>query len=80
MPTNHGQQMQDTRKGGRAGMTTKKALPALLLDRLLDQVDPHRPPIDSSKLARVHGARLPHWRKSTETVVSRLVRSNEKVF
>ena len=36
--------------------------------------------LDSSKLARVHGARLPDWRKSTETVVSRLVRSNEKVF
>jgi dTDP-4-dehydrorhamnose reductase len=36
--------------------------------------------LDSSKLARVHGARLPDWRKSTATVVSRLVRSNEKVF
>jgi dTDP-4-dehydrorhamnose reductase len=36
--------------------------------------------LDSSKLAQVHGARLPDWRTSTETVVSRLVRSNEKVF
>jgi dTDP-4-dehydrorhamnose reductase len=36
--------------------------------------------LDSSKLARIHGTRLPDWRKSTEAVVSRLVRSNEKAF
>lgn len=36
--------------------------------------------LDSSKLAQVHGTRLPDWRTSTETVVSRLIRSNEKVF
>lgn len=36
--------------------------------------------LDSSKLARVHGIRLPDWRKSTGEVVTRLVRSNEKVL
>ena len=35
--------------------------------------------LDSSKLALVHGTTLPDWKKSTETVVSRLVRSNGKV-
>jgi dTDP-4-dehydrorhamnose reductase len=34
--------------------------------------------LDSSKLARVHGVRLPDWRMSTEAVVRRLVRSNQK--
>ena len=32
--------------------------------------------LDSSKLERIHGVRLPDWRKSTEAVVSRLVRTN----
>ena len=35
--------------------------------------------LDSSKLARVHGVRLPEWRKSTEIVVRRLVGTNQKV-
>ena len=34
--------------------------------------------LDSSKLARVHGVRLPDWRTSTEIVVRRLVGSNQK--
>jgi dTDP-4-dehydrorhamnose reductase len=32
--------------------------------------------LDSSKLARVHGVRLPDWRASTDAVVSRLVAEN----
>lgn len=32
--------------------------------------------LDSSKLHRIHGVQLPHWRASTEEVVTRLVRSN----
>lgn len=36
--------------------------------------------LDSSKLARVHGIRLPDWRKSTGEVVTRLVRSDERVL
>ena len=31
--------------------------------------------LDSSKLERVHGVRLPHWRRSLEPVVSRIVAS-----
>jgi dTDP-4-dehydrorhamnose reductase len=34
--------------------------------------------LDSSKLARVHGVRLPNWRESAQEVVSRLVLSNKK--
>lgn len=34
--------------------------------------------LDSSKLARVHGVRLPEWRTSTELVVRRLVGSKQK--
>lgn len=34
--------------------------------------------LDSSKLARIHGVRLPDWRKSTEIVVRRLVGPNQK--
>ena len=34
--------------------------------------------LDSTKLARVHGVRLPDWRKSTAVVVGRLVPSKQK--
>jgi dTDP-4-dehydrorhamnose reductase len=34
--------------------------------------------LDSSKLARAHGVRLPHWRTSTEVVVKRLICSKKE--
>jgi dTDP-4-dehydrorhamnose reductase len=34
--------------------------------------------LDSSKLAQIHGIRLPDWRTSTQVVVRRLVGSNQK--
>lgn len=39
---------------------------------------PENSRLDSSKLARLHGVRLPHWRASTELVVSRLVSASKK--
>ena len=62
------------------GGPSARVRPILTSDYPTPAKRPANSRLDSSRLAQVHGIRLPDWRMSTETVVRRLVHSNEKVF
>jgi len=63
---------------GEAGGPTARVRPISTSDYPTLAIRPGNSRLDCSKLAEVHGVRLPDWHKSVEEVVHRLIQSNEK--